>query len=240
MINTGRGSMRRSLIADQSDSSEDEEVRSSKEMGEWLTSLPVTVPYHRGNVLVVPESPYRQKKNGRSLSARTPRSPMKHYTEMYRDPEPSPRQLGDAARNTKKYTYTSPSEHKAAQLRSDLHDELQHQQAALVKEKTALHHAMHGNQPTPQVPSCLVAVPPPTPLIGACAGHVDGDYVDEEEAGSRQAAQVVPCDQGERQHARTREEEVRHQGKGGLSAPLHAHTGRLSWGGNSDEISGQK
>jgi hypothetical protein len=116
------GEMRfRPIKPEKSSSSEDEDIKSAREMGDWINSLPATAPYHRGNVLVVPESPYRQLRNGRAVSAKVPRSPMKHYTELYRDRE-SP------LKGTRKYGFTTEAQKRKSQEQSDLHDELQHQQ----------------------------------------------------------------------------------------------------------------
>lgn len=112
---------------EKSTSSEDQDVKSAREMGDWINSLPVTAPYHRGNVLVVPESPYRQHRNGRAVLAIVPRSPMKHYTELYRDRE-SPLKGG------RKFNYVTAEEKRNRQEQSDLHDELQHQQVRCAEE----------------------------------------------------------------------------------------------------------
>ncbi len=65
--------------------SRDEEHRTGELMGEWLSGLPPTMPFHRGQVLIIPQSPYQQKL-GNSKSPRkgatTPRLGSKARTDM--------------------------------------------------------------------------------------------------------------------------------------------------------------
>jgi hypothetical protein len=63
----------------------DEENHTGELMGEWLSGLPPTMPFHRGQVLIIPQSPYQQKL-GASKSPRkgatTPRLGSKARTDM--------------------------------------------------------------------------------------------------------------------------------------------------------------
>ena len=66
--------------------SRDEEHRTGELMGEWLSGLPPTMPFHRGQVLIIPQSPYQQKLGNTSKSPRkgatTPRLGSKARTDM--------------------------------------------------------------------------------------------------------------------------------------------------------------
>jgi hypothetical protein len=68
-----------------SEDSRDEEHRTGELMGEWLSGLPPTMPFHRGQVLIIPQSPYQQKL-GASKSPRkgatTPRLGSKARSDM--------------------------------------------------------------------------------------------------------------------------------------------------------------
>lgn len=72
-------------------------------MTEWLTQMPPTVPFHKGQVLIVPESPYGQRvATPRAQTARTVRHGPKcgdwkqHFREMHagvrrpQTPDPKP------------------------------------------------------------------------------------------------------------------------------------------------------
>jgi len=66
------------------------ETKSSTLMTEWLTQMPATTPFHKGQVLIVPESPYGQRvAMPRAQTARTVRHGPKcgswkqHFKEMH-------------------------------------------------------------------------------------------------------------------------------------------------------------
>ncbi|MGB1607865.1 MAG: hypothetical protein ACPIOQ_84840, partial [Promethearchaeia archaeon] len=56
----GSPSYQRRASSRRSQDSRDEEQYTGELMGEWLNGLPPTMPFHRGQVLVIPKSPYVQ------------------------------------------------------------------------------------------------------------------------------------------------------------------------------------
>ena len=156
----GSPSYQRRASSRRSQDSRDEEQYTGELMGEWLNGLPPTMPFHRGQVLVIPKSPYVQSMSQKARRRAETAPRLKGRTDiMMLEPEDDDKAKAEGSAvggpveeeeggsgEEKRLVYVSPAERQIMQECSELHDVLQHSQVKLVGEKTRRHRFLDGNR----------------------------------------------------------------------------------------------
>ena len=132
----------------------EKEARIAGKMGDWLLGMPPTMPFHRGQVLIVPESAYAQgspRKRG-SLTAREPSS----WRDSWKAEDNAAKQMrgrasgSQTARTSEKkrieLVHLSREEKQARRMNDEMRDVLHSGQAAHISKMTKAHRMLDADR----------------------------------------------------------------------------------------------
>ncbi|EKX42730.1 hypothetical protein GUITHDRAFT_111402 [Guillardia theta CCMP2712] len=140
----------------------EEEQHISMQMTEWLSTLPASMPVHRGQVLIIPQSPYRQNQTENNLMKKKQVVPNLSRLDVVEldcnDEEIHPSGAAahskqgnkgeeeEASYGQESLVYVSPTERRLRRECEQLNEFLQRSQTELMKVKTKRHRYLDSDR----------------------------------------------------------------------------------------------